>query len=367
MFINATPGENFGFTVVESAACGLPVIAADSGGPKEILEKCKNGILVDVNETQKLAEAVKKIISNRTTWESYSSNGIKGIHKHYSWETHIDLYLKAIEELDKKAPTSTLKKQETNIGRRLSKANIFIISDLDGTLITEKKEYSLNSFKQWYEAKKDEIVFGVATGRNKELTKEALEQFDLPSPDILICSAGSELYYTEEFIPDSGWERHISYRWNREKLEQVLKKFTKIHLQEPEAQWKFKLSYYVDEHFNDDDLADLYKFLDDHKIKANILLTDNKFLDFLPFRASKGNVLKYLSYKWKVPLKQFITAGNGGNDYDMLTGKTKGIVVSNYSPELESLRKNKDVYFSSTPLVEGVLEGIQYYTKLNSK
>ena len=367
VFINATPGENFGFTVVESAACGLPVIAADSGGPKEILEKCKNGILVDVNETQKLAEAVKKIISNRTTWESYSSNGIKGIHKHYSWETHIDLYLKAIEELDKKAPTSTLKKQETNIGRRLSKANIFIISDLDGTLITEKKEYSLNSFKQWYEAKKDEIVFGVATGRNKELTKEALEQFDLPSPDILICSAGSELYYTEEFIPDSGWERHISYRWNREKLEQVLKKFTKIHLQEPEAQWKFKLSYYVDEHFNDDDLADLYKFLDDHKIKANILLTENKFLDFLPFRASKGNVLKYLSYKWKVPLKQFITAGNGGNDYDMLTGKTKGIVVSNYSPELESLRKNKDVYFSSTPLVEGVLEGIQYYTKLNSK
>ena len=27
VFVNATPGENFGLTVLESAACGLPVIA----------------------------------------------------------------------------------------------------------------------------------------------------------------------------------------------------------------------------------------------------------------------------------------------------------------------------------------------------
>lgn len=367
VFINATPGENFGFTVVEAAACGLPVIAASSGGPKEILKNCKNGILVDVNETQNLADAVKKIIGNGTTWESYSSNGIKGIHEHYLWEKHVDLYIKAIEELNKKSATNVLEKQMTPIERRLSKANSFIISDLDGTLITEEEEYSSNSFKQWYEARKDEIVFGIATGRNKELTKEALKQFDLPSPDILICSAGSELYYTEEFIPDSGWETHISYEWNRENLEQLLNKFPKLQLQEPEAQWKFKLSYYVDDDFNDDNLAALNKFLDDHNIKANILLTDNKFLDFLPLRASKGNVLKYLSSKWKSPLEQFITAGNGGNDYDMLKGETKGIVVANYSPELESLRKHKDIYFSGTPLAEGVLEGIQYYAELNGK
>ena len=39
-----------------------------------------------------------------------------------------------------------------------------------------------------------------------------------------------------------------------------------------------------------------------------------------------------------MPLERFITAGNSGNDKDMLTGKTKGIVVANYSPEMEELK-----------------------------
>ncbi len=52
VFINATPGENFGLTIVEAAACGLPVIASPTGGPKEILEQIENGLLVDVENPE---------------------------------------------------------------------------------------------------------------------------------------------------------------------------------------------------------------------------------------------------------------------------------------------------------------------------
>jgi sucrose-phosphate synthase len=95
------------------------------------------------------------------------------------------------------------------------------------------------------------------------------------------------------------------------------------------------------------------------------LVTDNKFLDLLPFRASKGSAIRYLSYKWKMPLENFITAGNGGNDRDMLNGKAKGIVVSNYSSELEELRKNKSIYFSKDAAAMGVLEGIKFHLSLH--
>jgi sucrose-phosphate synthase len=110
-------------------------------------------------------------------------------------------------------------------------------------------------------------------------------------------------------------------------------------------------------------MADLYKFLDDRKLRVKILLTENKYLDVLPFRASKGNAVRYLSYKWKIPLENIITAGNSGNDKDMLTGKTRGIVVANYSPELEELKNNRSIYFAKTPLSQGVLEGILYYER----
>jgi hypothetical protein len=45
----------------------------------------------------------------------------------------------------------------------------------------------------------------------------------------------------------------------------------------------------------------------------------------------------------------------------MLGGKMKGLVVSNYSSELEELRKNRSVYFAKSPLAEGVMEGVLYY------
>jgi sucrose-phosphate synthase len=221
----------------------------------------------------------------------------------------------------------------------------------------------LDELKKWIVDNKEKVVFGVASGRNKEITQQAFTDYDLPNPDILICSAGSEIYYTEKLIQDYGYESYIDYQWKRNELQNALTKFPGIRLQEEAAQWQFKLSYYVDDSFDEDDIANLYKYLDDRKLRAKVLLTENKFLDLLPFRASKGSAVRYLSYKWKVPLENIITAGNSGNDTDMLKGKIKGIVVANYSAELEELRKIRSVYFAKNILAAGVLEGIHYHNE----
>jgi len=364
VFINATPGENFGLTIVEAAACGLPVIASPTGGPKEILEQCNNGVLVDVDNPLAIADAIKKVIADPALWEKYSNNGIVATSQLYSWTSFADEYVNVINGLFKqKNKESTRFINKTAYGKKLAKAALFIISDLDGTLVDGNKSDGLDELKKWINDNKDRVVFGVASGRNKEITQQAFANYDLPKPDILICSAGSEIYYTEKYIPDNGWEKHINYQWKRDELQKELSTFPGIRLQEPAAQWPFKLSYYVDDSFDEDDMANLYKFLDDRKLSVKILLTENKFLDVLPLRASKGHAVRYLSYKWKIPLENFITAGNGGNDKDMLTGKTKGIVVANYSPELEELRNNKLVYFSRKALSEGVLEGILFYNE----
>ncbi|MGN6247186.1 MAG: HAD-IIB family hydrolase [Ginsengibacter sp.] len=362
VFVNATPGENFGLTIVEAAACGLPVVASPTGGPKEILEHCNNGLLVDVEDPAEIANALKKIIADQKLWEKYSANGIIATNQLYSWTAHSNKYIEIIDELKQpKKSTESNYSQKTAYGKKLVKADLFIISDLDGTLVDEEKTDGLPELKQWIEQHNGNVVFGVASGRNREITAEAFKKYDLPDPDILICSAGSEVYYTDKFIVDNGFESHIDYQWKRDELEKALAKYPGIWLQEPAAQRRFKLSYYVNENFNEDDLANIYKLLDDHKLRAKVLLTENVYLDFLPFRASKGSAIRYLSYKWKLPLENFITAGNSGNDIDMLKGKAKGIVVSNYSPELEPLKKNKLIYFSKQALSKGVLEGIKYH------
>ncbi len=365
VFVNATPGENFGLTIVEAAACGLPVIASPTGGPKEILECCNNGLLVDVENPVAIANALKKIVADQSLWERHSGNGIKCVNEKYSWEAHANKYMNIIEDLfTRKDSASKTFTHKTPFGKKFTKAAFFIISDLDGTLIDGKNAEGLQELKQWVKEHKDKIVFGVASGRNKEITHEALIMHGIDNPDIMICSAGSEIYYTDKFIPDSGFESHVSFQWKRDELQKALEKFKGIRLQEPDAQWPYKLSYYVNNDFDEDDIANLHKFLDDRKLRAKLLLTENHYLDVLPFRAGKGNAVRYLSYKWEVPLENFITAGNSGNDIDMLKGKTKAIVVANHSPEMEELKKNKSIYFANKPLAAGVLEGIDYYTSM---
>ncbi len=367
VFVNATPGENFGLTLIEAAACGLPVVASPSGGPKEILEHCKNGLLVDVEDPKAIAEALKKIISDQTVWETYSAQGIQSTNHLYSWSTHANNYLAVIDRLIRPRDGDAVAVHpRTAYGKKLTRAELFIICDLDGTLVDGKLSDGLAELNQWISDHQDKVVFGVASGRNKYLTQQAFTHYDLPAPELLICSAGSEIYYTEKLIPDRGWESHINFQWEKEELQNALLKFPGIRLQEPEAQWRFKLSYYVDDSFDADDVANLHKYLDDQKLRASILLTENHYLDILPYRASKGSAVRYLSYKWKIPLEQIITAGNSGNDIDMLKGKTRGIVVANHSPELEPLRKNKLIYFSKASLSKGVLEGIHHHLDTNA-
>jgi sucrose-phosphate synthase len=364
VFVNATPGENFGLTIVEAAACGLPVIASPTGGPKEILEQCENGLLVNVDSPEEIAAALKKIIADQSLWEKYSGNGIVATNQLYSWASFADKYVEIISDLFKEKNNHNLNfVNKTAYGKKLSHAQLFVICDLDGTLVDGNNTDGLKEFVDWMEQHKENVIFGIASGRNRDITEKALQQYPLPKPDILICSAGTEIYYTEKMIPDKGWESHIDSQWKRDELQEALTQFPGIRLQEQAAQWPFKLSYYVDDIFDADALADLYKFLDDRKLRAKVLLTDNKFLDFLPFRASKGSAVRYLSYKWKITLDNFITAGNGGNDKDMLNSKTKAIVVSNYSPELEDLKKIKSVYFATARTAAGVLEGILHHTK----
>lgn len=362
VFINGTPGENFGLTIIEAAACGLPVVASPTGGPKEIIEDCENGLLVDVEDPEAIATALKQIIADQTVWNRYSTNGILATSKNYSWESFTNRYVELIDALFEQKEGETHRfMHKPAYGKKMAKAEWLFISDLDGTLAEGDDTNGLNELREWINNNREKIVFGIASGRSLDITKKGIEFYQLPAPDVVICSVGSEMYYTDQLIPDTGWENYIDHQWKRTELEEALQHFPGIRLQEEAAQQPYKLSYYVNNSFDSDALANLHLFLDERRFKVKVILTENKYLDFLPKRASKGNAIRYLAQKWKKPIDRFITSGNSGNDIDMLTGKMKAIAVSNYSPELEALKTNKNIYFSRYPLSEGVLDGIHHY------
>jgi sucrose-phosphate synthase len=110
-----------------------------------------------------------------------------------------------------------------------------------------------------------------------------------------------------------------------------------------------------------DRLAEIHNRLLSRKCQYNLVYSHEQFLDILPYRASKGKAIRFLSYKWEIPLRHIVVAGDSGNDEEMLRGEPSAIVVANYSRELDVLRKSKHVYFAKQAFAGGILEGLEKY------
>ncbi len=103
LFVNPALTEPFGLTLLEASSCGLPIIATDDGGPKEIHSKCQNGLLVDVTDVNQLKVVIEKGIANNSQWKLWSSNGIEGVHRLFSWNNHVRNYLSVLMDQQNKS------------------------------------------------------------------------------------------------------------------------------------------------------------------------------------------------------------------------------------------------------------------------
>ncbi|MFP4522206.1 MAG: HAD-IIB family hydrolase, partial [Fibrobacterota bacterium] len=359
VFVNVAHTEPFGLTLIEASGCGVPIVATNDGGPRDIIKNCKNGELVNPVDTKAITKAIKRILTDTEKWQEYSANGIKGVKKHYTWISHADKYLKKIDSLNKNGEklgfTREIKSEP--IGKKLTRLKSFIFTDIDNTLVGDEK--AVKEFSEIIRKNRDRVGFGVATGRTVESAMEALKKNNIPEPDILISSVGSEIYYGNTRLRDKGWKSHISKKWDREKVRSILEKFDFLNIQEEDAQREFKLSYFMQ--FNKDRLPKIHNALIKNKCRYNLIYSHGKFLDILPYRASKGKAIRYISYKWGIPLEKTMVCGDSGNDEEMLRGETLGVVVGNYSSELEELRGLKNIYFAENDYAGGIVEGIKKY------
>ncbi|MCA1743807.1 MAG: glycosyltransferase, partial [Desulfovibrionales bacterium] len=64
VFVNPALTEPFGLTLIEAAASGLPLVATDDGGPRDIIGNCKNGVLVDPLDEEKMGQAILDYIQD---------------------------------------------------------------------------------------------------------------------------------------------------------------------------------------------------------------------------------------------------------------------------------------------------------------
>lgn len=86
MYLNASDIDNMPNSIIESFACGLPVVSSRAGGIPYVLEHERNGLLVDCGDHEALAAAALRLLTDDVLTQRLIAEGLRDVEQRYTWE-----------------------------------------------------------------------------------------------------------------------------------------------------------------------------------------------------------------------------------------------------------------------------------------
>jgi len=78
--------EGFGVALAEAAACGLPVIAGQSGGLAEAVQDGETGLVVDPEDAAAVVAALERVLGDQLLARRLGQAGRKSVETYYNWD-----------------------------------------------------------------------------------------------------------------------------------------------------------------------------------------------------------------------------------------------------------------------------------------
>lgn len=224
------------------------------------------------------------------------------------------------------------------------------------------------------------------TGRHPALIREAMAEYELPSPDYLVTDVGTRVLdgKGDTWQEDEGWHRILAGRWQSrtgDDLRPALAGLSELTLQEAEKQAPFKLSYYAPADAGERIVAAVQERLDVQGITADLIWSVDEtaaqgLLDVVPPEASKLGALRYLIARLGIATTDCVFAGDSGNDLAVLASEIPGILVANATGEVREAARATAAATGQTERLycavggwlgmngcyaAGILEGVAHY------
>ncbi len=358
IFVNPALTEPFGLTMIEAAGSGLPVLATNDGGPRDILANCHNGMLIDPLDTEAMTAKLESAFSDDERWDRWQKGGIDGVNEYYTWKGHVNRYLSEASELLSAVaqPHLIIDKVRT----ALPLQDRLIVTGLEQDLIEGDVE-AISELRKYVADAVSKVGFGIASGRDLKSARLLVEKHQLPQPDFYITQLGAEIHYGARLVQDRSWEKHLNHRWEPDTILEILEEVPGLTLQPEEGrQHRFKISYIYDPNVAPR-RREIQKKLRERKIPAKVLLSDNCWLDVIPLRSGKGQAIRYIAMRWGIPAEKLLFYARRGSDHEALSGQFLGVLGSDHARELKPAQHLPRVYRSKGANFAGFLEGVKAY------
>lgn len=104
MQVFASPAweEGFGLAIVEAMAAGVPVVASDAGGPGEIIEHEKSGLLIPPGDIVALEKSLRGLLQDAEARRKMADNGLARVKEQFNLNRVVtqveEVYVRAVHD-----------------------------------------------------------------------------------------------------------------------------------------------------------------------------------------------------------------------------------------------------------------------------
>ncbi len=226
-------------------------------------------------------------------------------------------------------------------------SRLLLCTDLDRTLLPNGHQPESPEARAHFSrlVQRPEVTLAYVSGRDAALVAEAIVDFALPTPDWVVADVGTTLLEAgaHKWCAHGEWHRRIGGDWQGRTagdLHQLLLDLPPLHLQEPEKQNTFKLSYYLEIGVDVPSLlGEIEQRLGREQVKSSLIYSIDEqaeigLLDVLPATATKLHAVRFLMEQLGFDASQTLFAGDSGNDLPVMESDLPSILVANADASL---------------------------------
>ncbi|RVV99996.1 HAD-IIB family hydrolase [Mesobaculum littorinae] len=345
VFVNPAQHEPFGLTLIEAAQADVPLVATRNGGPADILRSLGAGELTDPADPLDIADALRRTLDDprRAARARAAGQRARRIYDWDRWAARVHgIQAALLRDRRQGGPVTH---------HRALRATRLLACDIDGTLTGDRTAAA--RFAGWHATREPGVRFAVATGRSVVEARRVLADWGLPEPDVFITSVGTEIWRRSAgdlltLCPD--FAAHVTQGWARADIAATIDELD-VPQQPAWDQRRWKLSYFG----TAQEAARIEQALAQAGLRARVVASHGRLIDVLPPQAGKAATIRFEAARHGLPDTACITAGDSGNDLDMLAGFANAIIPANASSEVAGVAR---AYRARAAHADGVLEGL---------